>query len=406
MAKALLGPLVQQLRGKQGNVVFCYGHTGAYTRALITPPNPQTAQQQNWRSYIGNAWTQWGATLTDAQRLAWNKAAANFKPRNKTANAIQVTGQQMYVKQFAQLSAGYELPLTDPAPSQTPPDPGTLTAYADSGANLVTLTPANPLPPDCTAIIYATGLLPPGWSSFNDKLRQLTPISLLDTAWDYGTGTLADPYYGGATYNPTDWTVTNPLLTFTASSGAQDVYINYPGNSFGIQTLASFPDWTNDHTLFSSGLNLTTGEALLFGILGSSTPDLAAWYRPTWTGALTLIATTPWLAPRLTANAMLLYSQGHTHTFTDQNGTTMILLIPYLSNGYTGFCPSNGPISLNVGEDFPQPWQYPAPGDITYAWTQKYGALAPGQKISFAMKYLQPSSGEVSPTQTTATTVL
>ena len=144
MAKALLGPIVQQLRGKQGDVVWCYGKTGAYTRALFTPPNPQTQQQQNWRQALGYAWAQWNSTLSEQQRTAWNAAAIHINPHNLTAQPITLSGQQLYVKRSTQLNAASEYPILTPQPNNPPPDPGPLSAVGLSGTPALILTPTTP----------------------------------------------------------------------------------------------------------------------------------------------------------------------------------------------------------------------------------------------------------------------
>ena len=399
MAKALLGPMVTDLRGKQGDVVFCRGLTGPYTRALFTPPNPQTDQQQQWRGWMGSAWESWYGEIEQSDRDAWNAAARAFARTNKVGNKIKVSGQQYMIKFFMNAASAWNPIPSAPTQPNPPPDPGQLSAFADSGLGLLTVTPTNPLPDDCTAIINATKELSPGVTNFNTFLRQLVPTVLPRVYWPLGAGTPPPPFTASPTYNALDWTTIGTVQTFTPTIGQQDEYLSYSGNWQNIGGSCALPDVTQDHWLFSMRLDTTTGEAYLFGFTATPTPSTAIAYRATWTATPTILATSP-IPAMDTGN----------HQW-DCNATAGVLSIntdvggyfgvtdTTLRDGYSGLCPSNGPVIYTSGYVDAQSVPYPVPPDITLQWTTKFGVLVPGQSIGLTMRYLRGTTAEISPAQ-------
>jgi hypothetical protein len=79
--KMKFGALVVDGRGKIGGHVASKNRHGAYLRTKVTPVNRQSVRQTAVRSLLTSISQSWKG-LTEAQRLAWNSAVADFKKTN------------------------------------------------------------------------------------------------------------------------------------------------------------------------------------------------------------------------------------------------------------------------------------------------------------------------------------
>ena len=244
-------------------------------------------------------------------------------------------------------------------------------------------------------------MLSPGRNAFNSELRQLTPTTYTYETPTYPTPTIAPPFNATPTYNPTDWLWTPTELTLTAASAQEDILLDYEGNYLVLFAEITLPDTTNDHSLFATGVNPATGEATTYGILGGATPQLAIWYRPTWTATPTLIASQPWPTPDTNPHVWTAVAVGHSSFLIDDNNNYVTATITTNANGNATIAGTNGPLVYGPLTAQTANYPYPQPPDITDAYTAKYGALAPGFKIGLAMKYIRAATGEVSPMQST-----
>lgn len=93
--KPLLGA---QLSGSVGGLTASHNRGGAYFRQRATPTNPATSRQVTIRNAMGILTTRWLDVLTQVQRDAWQVYAENVTLINRIGDAINVSGQNMYVR--------------------------------------------------------------------------------------------------------------------------------------------------------------------------------------------------------------------------------------------------------------------------------------------------------------------
>ena len=138
MAKAELGVLLQDLRGKAGNVVFQKSSEGLIVRPRVRGTNPNTPAQIAVRSYLTRA-SQAYEVLTPVQVLAW---------KNYASTIVKHTGGKSYsptaINAFTELAAKFlQVNPTGTIPVAPPANPfsgDTITISATAAAGQVTFT--------------------------------------------------------------------------------------------------------------------------------------------------------------------------------------------------------------------------------------------------------------------------
>ncbi len=83
--------------GKRGLTVSQAGRNGQISRALVIPSNPQTDAQMRIRHFLGNVAAKW-ATLTQAEREAWNAAGKQRQSKARLGQSGPLTGFQLFAK--------------------------------------------------------------------------------------------------------------------------------------------------------------------------------------------------------------------------------------------------------------------------------------------------------------------
>lgn len=113
MAKRVCSPT----SGSIGAETYLVGKNGQVVRNRIKPRNPRTVAQVNARLNLGSQSSRW-RTLTDAQRLAWNGAAAAVSSKERLGMSGKLSGQQLFCKLNATLETFGEdtvdLPTSQP----------------------------------------------------------------------------------------------------------------------------------------------------------------------------------------------------------------------------------------------------------------------------------------------------
>lgn len=116
-----------------------------YIRNRSIPTNPSTAQQQAVRNAVGVLAAAWGATLSAAQRSAWEVYAANVPLVDTLGDSRNATGQNHFIRcNVPRIQAGIAMILTAPTNynlgSFTPP---TVSFNATTDVAAVTFTNAD-----------------------------------------------------------------------------------------------------------------------------------------------------------------------------------------------------------------------------------------------------------------------
>lgn len=150
MAKAELGILLQDLRGKAGNVVFQGSRDGLVVRPRVKGTNPDTPAQQAVRENFSHAGALW-RTFTKQQVQAWRNYAAHVTKHNSvTGKAYHPTPFAAFVglaSKFLQVNPAGTVPTDPPA---APFDGDNLTWTVTPAAGKITFTPSAANSAGCT----------------------------------------------------------------------------------------------------------------------------------------------------------------------------------------------------------------------------------------------------------------
>ncbi len=125
MALIKFGGGVVQMSGSIAGDTFARNRYGNYVRARTKPTNPNTPLQVAVRAALATLTTRWSATLTGAQRTAWNLYGASVNMTNKLGETINLTGFNHYLRSNVTRETGptvlidagptvFELPAQDP----------------------------------------------------------------------------------------------------------------------------------------------------------------------------------------------------------------------------------------------------------------------------------------------------
>jgi hypothetical protein len=98
MAKISPSSLINGASGAVGSIVFSRNRGGFYSRSRVTPANPSSTAQVNWRAAFKSASQRWSLTLTESQRKQWRTYAQNLTRVNRLGMPIPVNGFNAYVE--------------------------------------------------------------------------------------------------------------------------------------------------------------------------------------------------------------------------------------------------------------------------------------------------------------------
>jgi len=104
------------LNGKDGSTVVCAGRYGLVSRRRVIPANPRTERQSEVRRNLAEQARRFGE-LTDAQREAWNAAAAMYQSQPRQGQSSPLTGLHLFIR------VNCKLALFGLEPLNTPPLP-------------------------------------------------------------------------------------------------------------------------------------------------------------------------------------------------------------------------------------------------------------------------------------------
>lgn len=135
-------PVYSQASGSVAGLVYSHNRGGMYTRSRATPTNPGTALQGAVRDAMSALAPYWSASLSQAQRDAWNLYAANVSMINKLGASVYLTGQQHFIRSnVTRLQCGLDIvelgpsiydlgTFTTPSIANISPAPGAEVAVA------------------------------------------------------------------------------------------------------------------------------------------------------------------------------------------------------------------------------------------------------------------------------------
>lgn len=134
-----------QVSGSIGGITYAHNKGGMYTRGRAIPTNPKTLQQQAVRNGLQMTSNAWSATLSDAQRSAWNVYATNVPMVDALGESRNISGNSMYnrsnvIRLQAGLSSVAAGPTTFTLATLTNP---TVAGVASTGVITVTFNAAD-----------------------------------------------------------------------------------------------------------------------------------------------------------------------------------------------------------------------------------------------------------------------
>jgi hypothetical protein len=205
---ALINPgIAGELAGSIGGTTYARNKAGAYARAWAKPVNPNTTAQSVARGNFAYGSGMW-ATLTLAQKEAWNAYALSITRVNRFGQPYTPSGRQIYMELATNAMTLAQPPLTLPPVETAVPGlsgtGATITTAAGPPIHIATLNltglsvsnSANP-----TIFVYATPLMPSSRTNFKKYIRLLgtlfAPVAPLDVHTQWAA------VYGTPTFSPT-----------------------------------------------------------------------------------------------------------------------------------------------------------------------------------------------------------
>lgn len=184
--KAQFGALVVAGSGKINGWVASRNRGGAYFRTKVTPINPSTSAQQNARGILGSLSTQW-SQLTEAERLSFNNAVADFAKTDIFGDIRNPSGINLFVKLNTNLINTNQAQITAAPAKEEFLFSGIDDIVMDVSNQSGTINLSNTLNDAQTVLLFATPSLSQGTSFVKNRLRSLGPNSVGDNAINIGT---------------------------------------------------------------------------------------------------------------------------------------------------------------------------------------------------------------------------
>jgi len=143
MAGILPGPLVSDIRGKVGEVIFQRNQGGNFVRSTYTWEQPDSDEQKAVRDTLKFLQVAWSDSLTELQRTRWRTYAHRWPLPDRWGNYTLTNGYTYFIRvNFYHYLAFADLEFLDP-PNTGPLHIPTFTFTADANTDTVTIT----LPP-------------------------------------------------------------------------------------------------------------------------------------------------------------------------------------------------------------------------------------------------------------------
>ena len=170
--KIKLGAGIVDGSGKINGWVAARNRGGAYMRTKVTPLNPNTTAQQNARGILGSLSTQW-SQLTEAQRLSFNNAVADFSKTDIFGDIRNPSGINLFVKLNTNLILTGQAQITS-APAKEDLVYSAITSVdMDVSAQTTIITLANALNAGQKVLAFATPTMTNGTSFVKNRLRSI-----------------------------------------------------------------------------------------------------------------------------------------------------------------------------------------------------------------------------------------
>jgi hypothetical protein len=188
--KAQFGALVVAGSGKINGWVASRNRGGAYFRTKVTPINPSTAAQQNARGILGSLSTQW-SQLTEAERLSFNNAVADFATTDIFGDIRNPSGINLFVKLNTNLINTGQGQITSAPAKEEFLYSGIVSVDMDVSLQTALVTLANTDNGGSKVLVLATPTLSNGTTFVKNRLRVVASADIVVDEIDLTAGYLA-----------------------------------------------------------------------------------------------------------------------------------------------------------------------------------------------------------------------
>jgi hypothetical protein len=168
--KTLFGAIVVDGRGKLGGHVASKNRHGSYFRTKVSPSQPASTYSSNVRARLSTISQAWRG-LTEASRILWNNAVADFKKSDVFGAIHSPSGFNLYqMLNNNSLTVGGNVIALPPQPVAVP-SMTTLSAVCDNSDGSVTLTFTPAIVATEKVKLFASAALSGGKSFAKSELR-------------------------------------------------------------------------------------------------------------------------------------------------------------------------------------------------------------------------------------------
>jgi hypothetical protein len=185
--KAQFGALVVAGSGKINGWVASRNRGGAYFRTKVTPINPSTSAQQNARGILGSLSTQW-SQLTEAERLSFNNAVADFATTDIFGDIRNPSGINLFVKLNTNLINTGQAQITAAPAKEEFMYSGIHYITMDVSLQSAVISLGNGANDSVNALVFATPTLSNGTTFVKNRLRLVGSVLIVADEIDFAAG--------------------------------------------------------------------------------------------------------------------------------------------------------------------------------------------------------------------------
>lgn len=170
-------PIIDDMSGKLGNVVFLrLPNSGIVARNRVIPFNPKSSEQEAARSRLTTISQAWGATLSVAERQAWDTYASQNPVVNSFGDSALLSGEDWFTRINGRLFSVGETTITTTVPTGSPPANPDMGGYTLSTTAMALFTVAA-VPNTQEIRIWMTSSLPAGRKAQTPDYRLINNIT-------------------------------------------------------------------------------------------------------------------------------------------------------------------------------------------------------------------------------------
>lgn len=166
------GALVVDGRNKIGGHVASKNRAGAYLRTKVTPVNPESTAQFNVRNRLAGRSSAWKG-LSDANRLAWNAAVAEYASTDIFGDLRNPSGFNLHQMLNNNLVNIGETPIPAPLLPRAVAAFSSLHLTSDVSLQAIVLQFAPAVDANHKVLVFATPCYSPGISFVKSQYRQI-----------------------------------------------------------------------------------------------------------------------------------------------------------------------------------------------------------------------------------------